>query len=118
MKLTTPSTNTSFTKEQIYSLSHLPISLACLSLNLEIDVLKKRCRELGIKRWPYNARREMKKVKESKKVEKKDKKGFYEFHVSCHTLNKVEYITKDKPLITYVQALPSFSDFVQNVKLK
>lgn len=39
-----------FSYEQISSLFHLPINIACLSLNTEVDTLIQKCREFGIKR--------------------------------------------------------------------
>lgn len=39
------------TKEEIMSVSHLPLILATVVLRMEVNVLKKKCRELGIKRW-------------------------------------------------------------------
>lgn len=78
--------NQNITKEQITSLSHLPISLACLALNTEIDTLKMLCREYGIKRWPYNARKEMNKALKSNTFISKETNGaksnFFEFKCS------------------------------------
>lgn len=36
--------------EEIQALFHLPITIACLTLNIEMDPLIQKCREFGIKR--------------------------------------------------------------------
>lgn len=67
----------SMTKEELSKFFHLPIAIACIPLNTEVDYLTRRCRELGIKRWPYSARKE----KNRKKVRKEDDKMFVEFQL-------------------------------------
>ena len=41
------------TLEEISLFFHLPQQMAAAKLSVPIPVLKNRCRELGIKRWPY-----------------------------------------------------------------
>lgn len=117
------------TKENILSLSHLPINLACLALQINVEALQQRCRELGYKRWPYNARKEIKMIKCNKKVVKKDKMGyFHEFSMKEEKEKKEEkgYLTLDfskkkkevqnlKPNKETVNVLPSFSEFIKDI---
>ncbi|KAL9653948.1 hypothetical protein ABK040_014161 [Willaertia magna] len=63
-KTTTTSTNQSSTINSAANLSYnaiathfrLPLHEACVALHVDESSLKKRCRELGIKRWPYRKR--------------------------------------------------------------
>lgn len=97
---------TEFSLEQLQSLFHLPITLACLSLNTEVDTLIQRCRDLGIKRWPYNARKELNKTKKIEK--KKEVYGvFFDFQIDQST-------SKEKIMNV---SLPSFKDFLNDVSL-
>jgi hypothetical protein len=48
------------TIDEISVYFHLPSTIACVALNTEMATLTSRCRELGLKRWPYNAKRERK----------------------------------------------------------
>lgn len=41
------------TKEEISKYFYMPISQAAKELNIGLTFLKKRCRELGIPRWPH-----------------------------------------------------------------
>ncbi|PWA74199.1 protein RKD1 [Artemisia annua] len=43
----------SITKEEIAQYFHLPIPEAASKLNVGLTVLKKCCRDMGFKRWPY-----------------------------------------------------------------
>lgn len=108
------------TREQILSSSHLPISLACITLKTEVETLKMICREYGIKRWPYNARKEMKRKKNY--IERQENNGFFEFHTYTTSF-------KINPPVTIKMAdskkkdfsqnqLPPFSEFVQALNTK
>lgn len=85
--------------DQIQSNFHLPINIACLSLNVEIDTLVQRCRELGIKRWPYNAKRKL----------KYDRKSFVEKKKDNIVMLQTEVKEKQQNVIT---TLPSFQEFI------
>ncbi|CAN0870781.1 Protein RKD1 [Linum grandiflorum] len=41
------------TKEVVAKYFHMPITKAARELNVGLTLLKKRCRELGVKRWPH-----------------------------------------------------------------
>lgn len=41
---------------------HLPISAAAKKFNIGLTLLKKRCRDLGLKRWPYRKLKSMDKL--------------------------------------------------------
>ncbi|KAK1361074.1 hypothetical protein POM88_045548 [Heracleum sosnowskyi] len=41
------------TKEEISKYFYMPITQAAKELNIGLTLLKKRCRELGIPRWPH-----------------------------------------------------------------
>lgn len=32
---------------------HLPLSVACRKLGISMTVVKKHCRKIGVRRWPY-----------------------------------------------------------------
>lgn len=70
-------------KEEIISSSHLPINLACITLKTDVEELKKKCREMGIKRWPYSAKKEIKKVVNTNKIEKKGVRGMFMEFSTC-----------------------------------
>ncbi|CAH9090515.1 unnamed protein product, partial [Cuscuta epithymum] len=40
-------------REKISNYFHMPITKAAKELNVGLTLLKKRCRELGIRRWPH-----------------------------------------------------------------
>lgn len=44
---------TSLTRETISKYFYMPITDAARELNIGVTLLKKRCRELGIRRWPH-----------------------------------------------------------------
>lgn len=50
---TTENKPTDFCKKQLSKYFHLPINEAALQLGMCPSVLKKICRNIGIKRWPY-----------------------------------------------------------------
>jgi hypothetical protein len=106
------------TKEEISLYFHLPIAIACIPLNAEVEMLTKRCRELGIKRWPYNARKEKK-----SNVQSTDEGRFFsEFQVTKPTISpiirKPERLSprQDGPAMqTLPEKLPSFSELMGNI---
>ncbi|EEF47858.1 protein RKD1 [Ricinus communis] len=61
------------TREIISKYFYMPITLAARELNVGLTLLKKRCRELGIRRWPHRKLMSLqtliKNVQEMKKVE-------------------------------------------------
>lgn len=88
------------TRELIFSYSHLPLHLASLELQVDIEVLKKKCKDLGMKKWPYNARKEMKKIKESQGITKINKRGFYQFQLQNNSVkNTLNFPTVKLPSI-------------------
>jgi hypothetical protein len=50
------------TNVDLQALYHLPISAAAKELDIGLTLLKKRCRELGLKRWPYRKLKSMDKL--------------------------------------------------------
>ena len=50
------------TQLDLQALYHLPISAAARELDIGLTLLKKRCRELGLKRWPYRKLKSMDKL--------------------------------------------------------
>ncbi|XP_065859626.1 protein RKD1-like [Euphorbia lathyris] len=67
------------TKEAISKYFYLPITQAAKQLNVGLTILKKRCRELGIKRWPHRKLMSLQtlinNVQEMKKVEGEESEG-------------------------------------------
>ncbi|XP_065860924.1 protein RKD1-like [Euphorbia lathyris] len=65
-------------KETISKYFYMPITQAARELNVGLTLLKKRCRELGIKRWPHRKLKSLdtliKNVQEMKKVEGEENK--------------------------------------------
>ncbi len=56
------------TKEELLQLQHLPIDAAAEKLGVGTTSLKVRCREVGIKKWPFrDLQRAVSKVERSKK---------------------------------------------------
>lgn len=114
-------------KENIKSLSHLPIHIACLSLNTELETLKKRCRELGLKRWPYNARKEMKRYEMvNKKENNKLKGGCFQIHSHNLRIYPIQFPKVNAPKVkvvrkrtsSFVEPLPKFSDLLETLNIK
>lgn len=104
---------TEITKEQICSCFHLPISLACLNLKTDITTLTNKCREYGIKRWQYNAHRELK-IGKKTIIEKKEVGCFIEFkNEKKKNLILVNYSKVGLKNNLDVVQLPSFSEFLK-----
>lgn len=106
----------SITKEKLLSISHLPLNIACSTLGIEVGELKKLCRKCGIKRWPYNARKEMKKIEKTSKYHGAAKDScYYEYFGFYNTKRNVRVLIKPNAILITPQ-LPSFSDFIKNIK--
>ncbi|CAD5317200.1 unnamed protein product [Arabidopsis thaliana] len=50
---TTSSAPTTLSKETVSRYFYMPITQAAIALNVGLTLLKRRCRELGIRRWPH-----------------------------------------------------------------
>ncbi|XP_043813112.1 protein RKD1 isoform X2 [Manihot esculenta] len=70
------STSKSLSRQTISKYFYMPITQAAKELNMGLTLLKKRCRELGIRRWPHRKLMSLqtliKNVQEMKKVEGKE----------------------------------------------
>ena len=58
-KLTMNKEKTALTFELVSKYFYLPISQAAKELNIGLTLLKKKCRELGIPRWPHHQMKSM-----------------------------------------------------------
>ncbi|WCJ35935.1 RWP-RK domain-containing protein [Euphorbia peplus] len=72
-------TSKGLTKEAISKYFYMPITQAAKELNVGLTLLKKRCRELGIQRWPHrklmSIQTLIKNVQEMKRVEGEGSEG-------------------------------------------
>ncbi|CAL9240654.1 unnamed protein product [Arabidopsis halleri] len=50
---TTSAASTALSKETVSRYFYMPITQAAMELNVGLTLLKRRCRELGIRRWPH-----------------------------------------------------------------
>ncbi|CAN1137894.1 Protein RKD1 [Linum perenne] len=50
------------TKEELAKYFHMPITKAARELKVGLTALKKRCRELGVKRWPHRKLKSLQKL--------------------------------------------------------
>jgi hypothetical protein len=65
---------------------HLPISAAAKKFDIGLTLLKKRCRELGLKRWPYRKLKSMDKLLHSiESVDGQDPQVKLQFSWKCMT---------------------------------
>lgn len=62
------SVSKTLSKETISSYFYMPITQAAKELNIGLTLLKKRCRELGIQRWPYRKLMSLQKLIHNVKV--------------------------------------------------
>lgn len=56
---------TTITLTDLQDVYHLPISNAAKKFDIGLTLLKKRCRELGLRRWPYRKLKSMDKLLQS-----------------------------------------------------
>lgn len=56
---------TTITLTDLQDVYHLPISSAAKKFDIGLTLLKKRCRELGLRRWPYRKLKSMDKLLQS-----------------------------------------------------
>ena len=79
-KLTMNMEKTALTFELVSKYFYLPISQAAKELNIGLTLLKKKCRELGIPRWPHHQMKSMQTLVrnvqelERERMEKKEKR--------------------------------------------
>jgi hypothetical protein len=128
--------------EDVEKYSCYPKTYAASALGLSVSDLIKECRELGYTRWPYNAKRNNKEVKDMpfrtfkfdtkiQKVSKKEKVQPILSNVKNHLFQIPNPLSEEKnttkvasnfiiqtPKIQETLALPSFSEFMKIVNTK
>ncbi|KAL1207867.1 Protein RKD1 [Cardamine amara subsp. amara] len=86
------SVSKTLSKETISFYFYMPIAQAAKELNIGLTLLKKRCRELGIQRWPHRKLMSLKKlisnVKELKKMEGEGEENEEKLKIALEKLEK------------------------------
>jgi len=70
---------------------YMPITQAARELNVGLTHLKKRCRELGIRRWPHRKLMSLQTLINNIEVHKKEISFLYKYHYGKYVLNFVGF---------------------------